>query len=202
MNKKLTPAECGKLGAIATKKYNERMMEEKLSTYNLSPTICKNCSTKLEYEKRHNKFCGASCSASYNNVLKPKKATKKCKHCDNSIRSQSMYCSQKCQHDYEFSKKKENYINGLFDEYGPNVIKKLIIDIKGYKCEGCEITEWKNAPIVLELEHKDGISTNNHIDNVCLLCPNCHSQTPTYKGRNKGNGRHSRRERYRNGKSY
>lgn len=56
--------------------------------------------------------------------------------------------------------------------------------------------------IVLELEHKDGNSQNNSKENVCLICPNCHSQTPTYKGKNKGNGRHSRRKRYAEGKSY
>ncbi|AUZ95224.1 HNH endonuclease [Agrobacterium phage Atu_ph07] len=202
MTKKLTPAECGKLGAIATKKYIDQQNEQKLLAYDLSPTLCKNCSIKLEYAKRHNKFCGSSCSASYNNVLKTKKVSKQCKHCNSSIKSKAIYCSLKCQHAYEWSVKKENFINGLFEEYGHKVIKKLIIDIKGYKCDGCNITEWKNAPIVLELEHKDGISSNNHIDNVCLLCPNCHSQTPTYKGRNKGNGRHIRRERYRDGKSY
>ena len=55
---------------------------------------------------------------------------------------------------------------------------------------------------MLELEHKNGNSNDNSLENVCLVCPNCHSQTPTYKGRNKGNGRYMRRERYRDGKSY
>ena len=54
----------------------------------------------------------------------------------------------------------------------------------------------------MELEHKDGNSSNNSLDNVCLLCPNCHSQTDTYKNKNKGNGRHYRRLRYSEGKSY
>ena len=66
----------------------------------------------------------------------------------------------------------------------------------------CGITEWNNKKIVLELEHKDGNSENNDLVNLELLCPNCHSQTPTYKAKNKGKGRHSRRERYKDGKSY
>jgi 5-methylcytosine-specific restriction endonuclease McrA len=54
----------------------------------------------------------------------------------------------------------------------------------------------------LQLEHKDGNSENNKPENLCLLCPNCHSQTPTYGAKNKGNGRHYRRIRYAQGKSY
>ena len=54
----------------------------------------------------------------------------------------------------------------------------------------------------MELEHNDGNSQNNSLDNLSLICPNCHSQTPTYKGANKGNGRHYRRVRYAEGKSY
>lgn len=51
-----------------------------------------------------------------------------------------------------------------------------------------------NKPIIFDLEHKDGSSTNNKEDNLCCLCPNCHSQTSTYKAKNKGNGRESRRK--------
>ena len=47
----------------------------------------------------------------------------------------------------------------------------------------------------LELEHIDGNAYNNSESNLSLLCPNCHSQTPTYKAKNKGNGRVERRER-------
>jgi predicted HNH restriction endonuclease len=45
------------------------------------------------------------------------------------------------------------------------------------------------------LEHIDGNAYNNSESNLSLLCPNCHSQTPTYKAKNKGNGRVERRER-------
>lgn len=52
------------------------------------------------------------------------------------------------------------------------------------------------------LDHIDGDSTNNRRDNLRLVCPNCDSQLPTYKNRNHGKGRHARRVRYANGKSY
>jgi len=66
----------------------------------------------------------------------------------------------------------------------------------------CGITEWNGKEIVLELEHIDGNSLNNTEENLSLLCPNCHSQTDTYKGKNKGSGRHYRKVRYQKGKSY
>ena len=81
-------------------------------------------------------------------------------------------------------------------------IKKFVLERQIGKCNHCGIKEWQDKPLVLELEHKDGNSSNNHPDNLECLCPNCHSQTATYKNRNKGNGRHSRRVRYAEGKSF
>ena len=64
--------------------------------------------------------------------------------------------------------------------------KRLIRE--GYKsneCESCGISEWNGQSITMELDHVDGNNGNNSLDNLRLLCPNCHSQTPTFRGRNK-----------------
>lgn len=52
------------------------------------------------------------------------------------------------------------------------------------KCAWCGRKTWRGLPILLELDHIDGDHLNNEIENLRLLCPNCHAQTPTYKGRN------------------
>jgi 5-methylcytosine-specific restriction endonuclease McrA len=58
-----------------------------------------------------------------------------------------------------------------------------------YKCKNCGIAKWQGNPIVLELEHIDGNNRNNSIENLELLCPNCHSQTKGFRGRGKNSGK-------------
>lgn len=52
-------------------------------------------------------------------------------------------------------------------------------------CSRCGISEWQSETLSLHLDHIDGNNTNNEISNLRLLCPNCHSLTATYCGRNK-----------------
>lgn len=54
------------------------------------------------------------------------------------------------------------------------------------ECLRCHLSIWLGEPIPLELEHKDGNHQNNNLDNLEILCPNCHAQTPYYRGKNKG----------------
>ena len=82
-------------------------------------------------------------------------------------------------------------------------IREFIRSDQRGRCAICTIwREWNGRPLNLVLDHIDGDPTNNHRLNLRLICPNCDSQLPTFKRRNKGNGRHSRRQRYAEGKSY
>lgn len=98
--------------------------------------------------------------------------------------------------DLDFSKMQENaqkkeHVNEIpFGEvfkkgtnYSSSLLRNKLIKagIKTFKkCEECGITEWNGKPIVIQLHHKDGDRTNNELDNIAELCPNCHSQTENY----------------------
>ena len=64
-------------------------------------------------------------------------------------------------------------------------LRLLSEGLKQHKCECCGITEWNGQPAPIELDHIDGNRYNNTIENLRILCPNCHAQTDTYRGKNK-----------------
>ena len=126
--------------------------------------------------------------------------------CLSSRQKTNKYCNNKCQQDHQYKQYIKMWlldeITGTKTSGASKHVKRHILEIQDGKCNKCKLSEWNGLPITLELEHIDGNSTNNHISNLICLCPNCHSQTSTYKGKNKGNGRHSRRQRYAEGKSF
>jgi len=109
------------------------------------------------------------------------------------------YCNNQCQQDFEYKAAIKNW---EIITPGKSRIKRYLAELFGNKCSICNIQTWCNKEIIFELEHRDGNSENNNADNLCLICPNCHSQTSTYKNKNMGNGRHIRRQRYAEGKSF
>lgn len=71
-----------------------------------------------------------------------------------------------------------------YTEYTRSASVKIhVLDNRGHQCEKCKLREWLSQPIMLELEHIDGNSYNNEDINLLLLCPNCHSQTKTWRKR-------------------
>ena len=72
--------------------------------------------------------------------------------------------------------------------YQSNQLRKRLIreNILPYQCDICKGTEWLDKPIPLELDHINGIRTDHRLENLRLLCPNCHAQTTNYRGKNKG----------------
>ena len=71
----------------------------------------------------------------------------------------------------------EIFINGI--QYSTTTRRRFLEKVE-YRCNGCGISEWRGKTIVLQVEHKDGDQFNNELSNLELLCPNCHSQTPTW----------------------
>jgi hypothetical protein len=192
-------SEAGKLGGIKSSEITKQKHLERIEKYNSNPKLCEECAEPISYEKKINKFCNQSCSAKFYN--RPRKITGYCLYCSKELESKKhrkTYCSTSCQQ----ALKRENSLKD--NKISSKAIKTFLVKKYGAICMECgwskENPFTKTIPI--ELEHIDGNSENNTLDNVKLLCPSCHSLTPTYKGANIGKGRYKRRERYRQGKSY
>lgn len=78
-------------------------------------------------------------------------------------------------------------LEGKHPHYQTNKLRKRLLKegIKENKCEECGITCYNNKPIIMHLDHIDGNNRNHNLKNLRLLCPNCHSQTDTWCGKNK-----------------
>jgi hypothetical protein len=70
-----------------------------------------------------------------------------------------------------------------WDEIPRTEKRRRVLREQDNKCL-CGISEWNGKPIGLEFHHADGNNTNDTRDNVSMLCPNCHSQTSTYRANN------------------
>lgn len=197
------------------KAVKEKMKKLKLMANKptMNETIeCKTCGVSFVHRmSEQRKYCSQRCSAVFNNKLyikRPKKEVclegfkpevlkpaKHCLECNTGLKYQSKFCSNKCQNDFQMN---EKIASG---EFSFRTARHWLIK-QDRKCSVCNTATWNEKPVPLEIDHINGDPTDNSISNLRLICPNCHAQTPTYKGRNKGNGRHSRRERYTQGKSY
>ena len=85
--------------------------------------------------------------------------------------------------------------------FSPKTLRRYLLQLSS-ACSICEASEWHGQPMPLVMDHIDGNPSNDHLDNLRLVCPNCDALLPTFKSRNRGNGRAWRRDRYHAGKSY
>lgn len=105
--------------------------------------------------------------------------------------SKGLYCSQSC------SQTARRNASLLKAERGEHISEKTRRDMLhekfGGRCQGARCAwDFDRRMVRCHVEHIDGNPTNNFLSNLTLLCANCHSLTPTYKNKNKGNGRAAR----------
>lgn len=121
-------------------------------------------------------------------------------------RHQKTFCSNRCQRAMERERNVARWLETGVASPGSGVghyVRLHLLEDQGHACAICRCpTTWEGQELRLVLDHVDGDATNNQRVNLRLVCPNCDSQLPTFKARNRGRGRAWRRQRYADGKSY
>lgn len=164
--------------------------------------VCAYCGKKVLKKIAHSKgnktnffFCNRNCKDKANKELQIFRSTKiiNCKRCCVPVEVDSNTNSVICE-ECKPSKKYKKYdysrvILGLEEMKSNSFIplKNFLINkkIKENKCEICGIIDWLEKPITLQLHHVDGNRKNNHIENLKILCPNCHTQTDNWGYKNR-----------------
>jgi hypothetical protein len=175
---------------------------------------CKTCgklfkrkANDIKHNGSINLFCSHSCSAKYNNVNYVKKNKRKrlnefCLICGKRlIKKQNIYCSKTCTYISIKKNAIERWLNGeTVGWHGKaiqlkTIIRKYLKEIRGSKCSKCGWDE--KHPIdgksLTEINHIDGDAKNCNINNLEILCPNCHSMTINFRARNKNSSRNRKK---------
>jgi hypothetical protein len=130
--------------------------------------------------------------------MNPKKPRRLCQNeCGRRVAVPvAKFCSLRCSADYRFKNTSSLLESGMYQGVtNTYFLRKYLIRKYGERCCRCG---WKEkhpttGRIPVEVEHIDGDWRNNQPENLTLLCPNCHSLTPTFRALNKGRGRPMRR---------
>lgn len=158
--------------------------------YNSNPIVCKNCRKVIPYKPgldRRRKFCGSSCAALYNN----QKKIKICDQCSNQCRNDRKFCSHECRVE-SIKEGRHGVIKRRGKATSDRTARRYLLETGDGSCETCNRRTWLGQPISLTIDHIDGNPSNHSLENIRLICWNCHAQTETFGIKNKGNGRKKR----------
>ena len=112
------------------------------------------------------------------------------------------FCSNQCQLDHRAREAQKAWLTSgtLVGWTGgktgvtphANYVRNFLLEEQKHRCAVCTAEDiWMGQKLVFVLDHADGNYHNHQRENLRLICPNCDSQTPTFKGRNRGKGRRS-----------
>jgi 5-methylcytosine-specific restriction endonuclease McrA len=162
--------------------------------------ICQHCSTEVKVINTKKdfraKFCSMSCSATYFNLRRERKwSSLSCLNCGesgNNYGGKSKFCSLNCSGSYRSKELVESWLSGKESGSQKNgglkgSIRNYLLEKAKYSCSECgwnKVNE-KTGKSPLEVDHIDGDAFNNRPENLRILCPNCHSLTPTFKALNR-----------------
>jgi hypothetical protein len=172
---------------------------------------CEKCNKEHDGSYGSGRFCNSVCARSFSTANVDKKKTKeidcgkcgrpivvnirapyftKCSICNPPLARKTPQQRVRSTKVQKWKRKKgqsrKEFILSLsYEELTFETLRERILIEQNNKCSKCNNDSWMGEPLVLELEHKDGNNKNDSRSNIEMLCPNCHSLTKTWRGRNK-----------------
>jgi hypothetical protein len=170
--------------------------------YHNTVKTCEYCGADFREKDYRQRYCDHSCAATASNIARGSrpKENKLCVSCGRKLaKHQTKYCTRECQRAMLDEKFIGPWLNGQVSGSNARGILKPIYrryllklaDHACTRCGWCEANPKLGRPI-LTIDHKDGNWRNNKIENLIVLCYNCHTLTPTFGALNIGNGAGSR----------
>lgn len=137
----------------------------------IETAVCSICNTTFQYKNDSHKkiFCSIQCSNQSRRGPNFKACTRTIAEHHEFIRSQSLHQT----------------LTSPFDSLSFERKRKKILIEQNNKCLQCGLSEWQGQPLLIEIDHINGLNTDDRRSNMRGLCPNCHSLTNTFRGRNK-----------------
>lgn len=185
--------EIGKILGLSKKTVRKKLKSIGMNHTALHPYkqkkegICEFCNNIFIKKNKKQKFCSHSCSATFHNVKKSGKKLEEYKNDKinkiskyNIDGTEGMNINEKIKFYWD-----TKLMETSFEELSWERKRKRVILEQKNKCNRCDNNKWLGYPITLEIDHKDGNNKNNNRENLEGLCPNCHSMTDTWRGKNR-----------------